>query len=148
VSSNDADPDEKSEQLTEDSIGSARSEKAGGTHLRQSFPPAIGLSDHRPCCLQGCVFSAASDGDKVMQVENDYDKEVYNGDLGILSRIDVETSELTVQFDGRDVTYDFAELDELVLGARITSGRPIVCPPRAVTHKSTRDDFVDVGGSL
>ena len=37
-----------------------------------------------------------------MQVENDYEKEVYNGDLGIVSRIDVEPSELTVQFDGRD----------------------------------------------
>jgi exodeoxyribonuclease V alpha subunit len=54
-------------------------------------------------------------GDKVMQVENDYDKEVYNGDLGVVSRIDMEESELAVDFDGRKVTYRFGELDELVL---------------------------------
>ncbi len=54
-------------------------------------------------------------GDKVMQIENDYDKEVYNGDLGVVSRIDMEESELTVDFDGREVIYGFAELDELVL---------------------------------
>ena len=46
-------------------------------------------------------------GDKVMQVENDYDKEVYNGDLGIVSRIDMEESELSVDFDGREVVYGF-----------------------------------------
>ena len=43
--------------------------------------------------------------DKVMQIENDYDKEVYNGDLGIVSRIDMEESELTVDFDGREVPH-------------------------------------------
>ena len=57
-------------------------------------------------------------GDKVMQVENDYDKEVYNGDLGVVSRIDMEEGELTVDFDGRDLTYGFGELDELVLASR------------------------------
>src|SRR5208337_2467110 len=46
-------------------------------------------------------------GDKVMQIENDYDKEVYNGDLGIVSRIDVEESELAVDFEGREVVYGF-----------------------------------------
>ena len=44
-------------------------------------------------------------GDKVMQVENDYDKEVYNGDLGVVSRIDMEESEHAVDFDGREVIY-------------------------------------------
>src|ERR1700730_13842550 len=42
-------------------------------------------------------------GDKVMQTENDYDKEVYNGDLGVVSRIDMEESELSVDFEGRKV---------------------------------------------
>ena len=37
-----------------------------------------------------------------MQVENDYDKDVYNGDLGVASRIDMEEGELTVDFDGRE----------------------------------------------
>jgi exodeoxyribonuclease V alpha subunit len=52
-------------------------------------------------------------GDKVMQVENNYDKEVYNGDLGIVSRIDAEQGELAVDFDGREISYGFGELDEL-----------------------------------
>ena len=79
-------------------------------------------------------------GDKVMQVENDYDKEVYNGDLGIVSRIDTEESQLTVQFDGRDITYDFAELDELVLAYATTihksqgSEYPAVVIPLSTQH--------------
>ena len=55
-----------------------------------------------------------------MQVENDYDKDVYNGDLGVVSGIDVEEGELQVDFDGRGVTYGFGELDELVLAYATT----------------------------
>jgi exodeoxyribonuclease V alpha subunit len=53
-------------------------------------------------------------GDKVMQIENDYDKEVYNGDIGYIDDVDSETGELKVSFDGRSVTYGFGELDTLV----------------------------------
>ena len=53
-------------------------------------------------------------GDKVMQVENDYDNEVYNGDIGCIDDIDLESGELTASFDGRSVTYGFGELDTLV----------------------------------
>ena len=42
-------------------------------------------------------------GDKVMPIENDYDKEVYNGDIGYVGDVDAETGELTVSFDGRAV---------------------------------------------
>ena len=59
-------------------------------------------------------------GDKVMQVENNYDKDVYNGDLGVVSRIDPEEAELVADFDGRKVTYGFGELDELVLAYATT----------------------------
>ena len=59
-------------------------------------------------------------GDKVMQTENDYDKDVYNGDSGRILQIDADASELTVDFDGRKVVYDFRELDELVLSYAIT----------------------------
>ena len=45
-----------------------------------------------------------------MQVENDYDKEVYNGDLGVVSRIGVEEGKLAIDFDGREVTHGFGEL--------------------------------------
>ena len=53
-------------------------------------------------------------GDKVMQIENDYDKEVYNGDIGYVEGVDVDEGELTASFDGRIVTYGFGELDTLV----------------------------------
>jgi exodeoxyribonuclease V alpha subunit len=59
-------------------------------------------------------------GDKVMQTENDYDKDVYNGDIGRIASIDSEATELVVDFDGRKVIYDFRELDELVLSYAIT----------------------------
>ena len=55
-----------------------------------------------------------------MQVENDYDKDVYNGDLGVVSGIDMEEGELHADFDGREVTYGFGELDELVLAYATT----------------------------
>jgi exodeoxyribonuclease V alpha subunit len=53
-------------------------------------------------------------GDKVMQVENDYDKEVYNGDIGYIDDVDTEDGELSASFDGRIITYGFGELDTLV----------------------------------
>ena len=49
-----------------------------------------------------------------MQIENDYEKEVYNGDIGSIEDVDIDASELTVRFDGRAVTYGFGELDTLV----------------------------------
>ena len=53
-------------------------------------------------------------GDKVMQVENDYDKDVYNGDIGYIDAVDIDAGELTTNFDGHSVTYGFGELDALV----------------------------------
>lgn len=59
-------------------------------------------------------------GDKVMQTANDYEKEVYNGDLGIIASINEDDRELTVDFDGRKVVYDFGELDSLALAYATT----------------------------
>lgn len=53
-------------------------------------------------------------GDKVMQIENDYDKDVYNGDIGTVEDIDGDEGELVVRFDDRTVTFAFGELDTLV----------------------------------
>ena len=53
-------------------------------------------------------------GDKVMQIENDYDKEVYNGDIGFVAEVEPEEGNLTASFDGRSVAYGFGELDVLV----------------------------------
>ena len=52
--------------------------------------------------------------DKVMQIRNNYDKDVFNGDIGRIRRIDHEDGEIRVEFDGRSVKYDFSELEELV----------------------------------
>ena len=79
-------------------------------------------------------------GDKVMQVENDYDKDVYNGDLGVILRIDIEEGELHTDFDGRAITYGFGELDELVLAYATTihksqgSEYPAVVIPLSTQH--------------
>ena len=59
----------------------------------------------------GWTFAA---GDKVMQIENDYDKEVYNGDIGAVVDVEPEAGELVASFDGRSVTYGFGELGTLV----------------------------------
>ncbi|OIP92519.1 MAG: recombinase RecD [Syntrophaceae bacterium CG2_30_49_12] len=53
-------------------------------------------------------------GDKVMQIRNNYNKDVYNGDIGRITGIDEEAQEVTVTIDERQVTYDYGELDELV----------------------------------
>ena len=53
-------------------------------------------------------------GDKVMQIENDYDKDVYNGDIGMIEDVDLDEGEVAVDFDGRTVTFVFGELDTLV----------------------------------
>jgi len=79
-------------------------------------------------------------GDKVMQIENNYDKEVYNGDLRVVSRVDMEEGELDVDFDGRPITYGFGELDELVLTYATTihksqgSEYPAVAIPLSTQH--------------
>ena len=59
-------------------------------------------------------WTFAPPGDKVMQIENDYDKEVYNGDIGYVADVDPEAGELTARFDERSVAYTFGELNTLV----------------------------------
>jgi len=58
--------------------------------------------------------------DKVIQTENDYDKEVFNGDIGQIVKIDQVEREVTIRFDQREVVYDFGELDEISLAYAIT----------------------------
>ena len=79
-------------------------------------------------------------GDKVMQVRNNYDLEVYNGDIGRIAAIDEEEHLVRVTMDGRDVVYDFASLDELVLSYACSihksqgSEYPCVVIPLHTTH--------------
>jgi exodeoxyribonuclease V alpha subunit len=78
--------------------------------------------------------------DKVMQIVNNYDKEVFNGDIGWVSRIDQEDRELTIDFDGRLIPYDFSDLDEIVLAYAISvhksqgSEYPVVVLPVTTQH--------------
>ena len=78
--------------------------------------------------------------DKVMQIRNNYDKEVFNGDIGIISFVDTQNRTLIVDFDGRNVSYDISELDELVLAYATTihksqgSEYPIVVMPVLMNH--------------
>ena len=79
-------------------------------------------------------------GDRVMQLRNNYAKEVFNGDLGYIREVDTEDRMLTVDFDGKWVEYDVTELDELTLAYATTihkaqgSEYPIVVMPVLMTH--------------
>jgi ATP-dependent exoDNAse (exonuclease V) alpha subunit len=77
-----------------------------------------------------------------MQVENDYDKEVYNGDLGVVRSIDPEPSEMVIEFDGREVTYGFGELDEVVLAYATTihKSQGSEYPAVVILHHATLSD--------
>ncbi len=59
-------------------------------------------------------------GDKVMQIRNSYDKKVFNGDIGLIIRIDTEMQELTTTFDERSVVYEYSDLDEVVLAYAVS----------------------------
>ncbi|MEF8723452.1 MAG: ATP-dependent RecD-like DNA helicase [Candidatus Accumulibacter delftensis] len=79
-------------------------------------------------------------GDKVMQIENNYDRDVFNGDIGFVTGVDQDDEELAVVFDGRVVSYPFGELDELVLCYATTihksqgSEYPVVVIPISTQH--------------
>jgi exodeoxyribonuclease V alpha subunit len=79
-------------------------------------------------------------GDKIMQMRNNYDKDVFNGDIGRIVAIDRELQEVVIDFDGRRVSYEFPELDELTLAYAISvhksqgSEYPVVVMPILTQH--------------
>ena len=84
---------------------------AGARSLNIELQAALNPAGERKVERFGWTFAP---GDKVMQIENDYDKEVYNGDIGYIDDVDPDAGELTASFDGRVVTYGLGELDTLV----------------------------------
>ncbi|HEX6111467.1 MAG TPA: ATP-dependent RecD-like DNA helicase, partial [Geminicoccaceae bacterium] len=109
----------------------------GARHLNQMLQAA--LNPNLPDRLEHHGVSFAL-GDKVMQLENDYDREVYNGDLGRVQRIDREQNQITIEIDGRPLTYAIAELDALTPAYATTvhkaqgSEYPVVVLPLARHH--------------
>ena len=79
-------------------------------------------------------------GDKVMQVQNNYDKDVFNGDIGMVAGIDLVDQTLSVDFEGRRVDYDWSEADQLVLAYAVSvhkaqgSEFPAVVVPLLTSH--------------
>ncbi|MBP8800105.1 MAG: ATP-dependent RecD-like DNA helicase [Kiritimatiellae bacterium] len=71
------------------------------------------LNPSGPSLVRGCTHFRVND--RVMQLRNNYDKEVFNGDIGFIKQVDAEDRALIVLFDGRPVRYAQSELDELVL---------------------------------
>ena len=102
-------------------------------------PPAPAKPGGAPAELRrgGYTFRP---GDKVMQIRNNYDKEVFNGDIGTIQSIDMDDKALIIRFDDRDVDYDVTELDEVVLAYATTVHKaqgaeyPIVVMPVMMTH--------------
>ena len=108
----------------------------GAANLNQVLQEA--MNPQGPALRRGGVCYRIRD--KVMQIRNDYDKEVFNGDIGTIRRVDLEDREITVDFDGREVAYDVTELDELALAYATTihkaqgSEYPIVVMPFSMSH--------------
>jgi exodeoxyribonuclease V alpha subunit len=109
----------------------------GARHLNQTLQAALNPTPADKVERQGVTYAQ---GDRIMQLENDYDREVYNGDLGRIVAIDHAQALVTVEIDGRPLSYGFGELDRLVPAYAITvhkaqgSEYPVVVLPLARHH--------------
>jgi len=108
-----------------------------GAHSLNSELKAILNPEKRGVLRFGTFFSVA---DKVIQTVNNYDKEVFNGDIGFIESIDEEEQSLLINFDDKLVNYEFSELDEIQLAYAITihkaqgSEYSVVVLPLAMQH--------------
>ncbi|MDE7187771.1 MAG: ATP-dependent RecD-like DNA helicase [Lachnospiraceae bacterium] len=123
----------------------------GATSLNLALQEALNPAEHEifmrgrgavtvpKDCLRRSGFAFRTD-DKVMQVKNNYDKEIFNGDIGTIASVNMDDRTLKVDFDGRLIEYDVTELDELVHAYATTihkaqgSEYPIVVMPILMNH--------------
>ena len=111
----------------------------GARSLNIALQEALNPEAHPKVTRYGWTYAP---GDKVIQTVNNYDKEVFNGDIGRVKSVDIEESELVIEFEGRDVPYQnqFNELDEVSLAYAISihksqgSEYPCVVIPMAMQH--------------
>jgi len=105
------------------------------TVLQQLLNPP--LADKAEITRGGMILRV---GDRVIQKKNDYNREVFNGDMGVIAAIDLEEQEVTVQFAERQVNYDYADLDEITLAWSVSvhkaqgSEYPVVILPIFMQH--------------
>lgn len=112
---------------------------AGVHALNERLQAALNPADSRKAekALFGSTFRL---GDKVMQTQNNYDKEVYNGDIGRIDGFDLVEHTLTVNFEGRVIPYEWSEADQLVLAYAVSvhkaqgSEFPVVVMPVVTAH--------------
>ncbi len=89
----------------------------GTRNLNVELQKLLNKSENQPVERFGNLFR---EGDKVMQIENNYDKDVFNGDTGFITYINHEEQELTIRYEDKEVKYDFNELDQIILSYAIT----------------------------
>jgi exodeoxyribonuclease V alpha subunit len=95
--------------------------------------------NRRPVLIEA-MGNAYKDGDKVMHLINNYQKEVYNGDIGVVRSFDPQKAELAVDYYGRTVCYDTSELDQVTIAYAISvhksqgSEYPAVIVPLVTQH--------------
>jgi exodeoxyribonuclease V alpha subunit len=111
----------------------------GTRALNQALQEALGAGEHAPAVSRGHRRYAV--GDKVIQLRNNYDKDVFNGDVGVVAAIDTEAGSISVELgDGRWVSYEAGELDHLALAFAISihksqgSEYPAVVVPLLTQH--------------
>jgi exodeoxyribonuclease V alpha subunit len=112
--------------------------RLGARALNLDLQAALNGDENKPAVVRfGWSFRI---GDKVMQTVNDYDKDIFNGDIGFVQELDMDAQEVVLDFDGRLVSYGFGELDEVIPAYATTihksqgSEYPAVVIPLSTQH--------------